>query len=140
MKISEGSVEYNGKILGKDIKVLPDLGLLIENAGLYPELTGFRNLQLLAKLNEKVTDNQIRDIITKVGLNPDDKRPFRKYSLGMKQRIVIAQALMESPRILMLDEPTNALDENGVSTIRELIKDAKKTEQLFCWQAIIKKI
>ncbi|MCI8717402.1 MAG: ABC transporter ATP-binding protein [Lachnospiraceae bacterium] len=126
MKISEGSVEYNGKILGKDIKVLPDLGLLIENAGLYPELTGFRNLQLLAKLNEKVTDNQIRDIITKVGLNPDDKRPFRKYSLGMKQRIVIAQALMESPRILMLDEPTNALDENGVSTIRELIKDAKK--------------
>ena len=80
----------------------------------------------MAKLNEKVTDNQIRDIITKVGLNPDDKRPFRKYSLGMKQRIVIAQALMESPRILMLDEPTNALDENGVSTIRELIKDAKK--------------
>lgn len=125
MNIDKGRVEYNGKVLGKDMKVLPNLGLLIENAGLYPELSGFRNLQLLAKLNGKINDEQIRETIAKVGLEPDDKRPFRKYSLGMKQRIVLAQALMEDPEILMLDEPTNALDEDGVATIRELILEQK---------------
>lgn len=125
MNIDKGQVEYNGMVLGRDMKVLPKLGLLIENAGLYPELSGFRNLQLLAKLNGKINDDRIRETISGVGLDPNDKRPFAKYSLGMKQRIVLAQALMESPEILMLDEPTNALDEDGVETIRELILEQK---------------
>ena len=126
MPIDSGSVICNGKQLRKDMKILPNLGIQIENAGLYPELTGFHNLQLLAKLNNKIDDEQIRDTIRKVGLDSFDKRPFRKYSLGMKQRIVLAQALMEKPDILMLDEPTNTLDEDGINDIRNLILEEKR--------------
>lgn len=126
MKISEGEIICDGKKLHKDIKVLPNLGLILENAGLYPELTGFENLKLLAKLNKKIGDDEIRETIKKVGLDPDDKRTFKKYSLGMKQRIIIAQAIMEKPDILLLDEPTNALDEDGVEDIRRLIYEEKK--------------
>ncbi len=126
IKIHSGEIRLDGKVLHKDMKVLPDLGIIIENAGLYPELTGFENLKQLAKLNKKIGESEIREAITRVGLNPDDKKPFRKYSLGMKQRIVIAQAIMEKPQILMLDEPTNALDEDGVTDIRQLIKEEKQ--------------
>lgn len=126
MDISEGEIVLNEKVLHKDMKVLPNLGITLENAGLYPELTGLDNLKLLAKLNHKISEDEIRETIQNVGLNPDDKRAFRKYSLGMKQRIVFAQAIMEKPDILLLDEPTNALDENGVNTIRELILAEKQ--------------
>lgn len=126
MKIDEGEIEWNGQILHKDFEVLPNLGIVLENAGLYPDLTGFQNLKYLAKVNKKISDEEIREIIIRVGLNPEDKRTFRKYSLGMKQRIVLAQALMEKPDILLLDEPTNALDEEGVKEIRELIKAEKE--------------
>lgn len=126
MPIDSGTVICNGKQLHKEMKILPNLGIQIENAGLYPELTGFRNLQLLAKLNNKIDDEQIRDTIRKVGLDSFDKRPFHKYSLGMKQRIVLAQALMEKPDILMLDEPTNTLDEDGINDIRNLILEEKR--------------
>ena len=98
---------------------------MLENAGLYPEFTGFRNLQLLAKLNGTASDADITRAIERVGLDPRDKRPFRKYSLGMKQRIVIAQAIMEQPEVLMLDEPTNALDEGGVEEIRTIIAEER---------------
>lgn len=126
MDVTEGEIYFNGKKLHKDMKVLPNLGLIIENAGLYPELTGLENLKLLAKLNNKVNEKEIRDIIKRVGLDPDDKRVFKKYSLGMKQRIIFAQAIMEKPDILLLDEPTNALDEDGVNVIRKLIKEEKQ--------------
>lgn len=126
MDVTEGEIYFNGKKLHKDMKVLPNLGLIIENAGLYPELTGLENLKLLAKLNNKVNEKEIRDIIKRVGLDPDDKRVFKKYSLGMKQRIIFAQAIMEKPDILLLDEPTNALDEEGVNVIRQLIKEEKQ--------------
>ena len=121
MNISSGEIRLDGKVLHKDIRVLPGLGIIIENAGLYSELTGFQNLQLLAKINGKIGDKEIKEAIQKVGLDPGDKRSFRKYSLGMKQRIVLAQAIMEKPDILMLDEPTNALDEEGVNEIRNII-------------------
>lgn len=126
MNISAGEIEWNGKILHKDMKVLPNLGIIIENAELYPELTGLENLKLLAKLNNKITENEIREAIKRVGLDPNDKRIFKKYSLGMKQRIIIAQAIMEKPDILLLDEPTNALDEEAVATIREIILEEKQ--------------
>lgn len=126
MDISEGEIILDGRVLHKDMKVLPNLGIMIENAGLYPELTGFENLNLLAKLNHKIGKNEIRHVIEKVGLDPNDKRKFRKYSLGMKQRIVFAQAVMEKPDILLLDEPTNALDENGVNDIRKIIQEEKQ--------------
>ncbi len=125
MKPSSGEVWLDGKLLHKDMRVLPNLGIVIENAGLYPELSGFDNLKLLAKLNGKINDNDICEAIKKVGLDPNDKRPFRKYSLGMKQRIVLAQAIMEKPDTLLLDEPTNALDEDGIRDIRNIILEEK---------------
>ena len=126
MKSSSGEVILDGKVLGRDMKVLPEMGIIIENAGLYPELTGFDNLKLLAKLNRKISEQEIKETIERVGLNPNDKRSFRKYSLGMKQRIILAQAIMEKPQIIMLDEPTNALDEDGIHEIRTIIMEEKK--------------
>ncbi|MBY0759363.1 MULTISPECIES: ABC transporter ATP-binding protein [Sellimonas] len=126
MKIDSGEIRLDDKVLHKDMKVLPDLGIVIENAGLYPELSGFDNLWLLAKIKKKIGKEEIREAIRLMGLDPDDKRPVRKYSLGMKQRIVLAQAIMEKPQILMLDEPTNSLDEGGVEDIRKLVKREKE--------------
>ncbi|MBQ6541174.1 MAG: ATP-binding cassette domain-containing protein [Lachnospiraceae bacterium] len=126
MDLTSGTVTLDGKELHKDFEVLPDLGLTIENAGLYPELTGMENLRLLAKLNKKIGDEEIREAIERVGLDPKDRRSFRKYSLGMKQRIVVAQAIMEKPDILLLDEPTNALDEDGVDLVRKIILEEKE--------------
>lgn len=129
---TEGEISLDGKILHKDMAVLPNMGIMIENAGLYPDLTGFENLRLLAKLNGKISRDEIRNAIEKSGLNPDDKRPFKKYSLGMKQRIVFAQAIMETPDIMFLDEPTNALDEGGVNDIRKIILEQKERGALVC--------
>ncbi len=126
MKIDSGEILYNKQWLHKDFPILPSLGITLENAGLYPEFTGLKNLQLLAKLNNKIDDAQIKATIERVGLDPNDKRTYKKYSLGMKQRIVIAQAIMEQPDIIMLDEPTNSLDEDGVQLIRQIIKEEKQ--------------
>lgn len=126
MKIDSGEILYKNQRLHKDFPILPNLGITLENAGLYPEFTGFKNLQLLAKLNKKVDDAQIKKTIERVGLNPNDKRTYKKYSLGMKQRIVIAQAIMEKPDVIMLDEPTNSLDEDGVQLIRQIVKEEKE--------------
>ena len=126
MGVSSGKIFLDDRELHKDMRVLENIGITIENAGLYPELAGFDNLKLLSGLKRKIDDNKIRETIVRVGLDPDDKRPFRKYSLGMKQRIVIAQAIMEEPDILMLDEPTNALDEEGIERIRKIISEEKQ--------------
>lgn len=126
IKPDEGKVEYEGKVLYKDMDVLPDVGMIIENAGLYPEFTGKKNLEILAKINKKATSEDIVNSIKRVGLDPEDKRIFRKYSLGMKQRIIIAQAIMEKPNIILLDEPTNALDESGVKQVRQIIMEEKE--------------
>ena len=126
MKVDSGEVRLDKKVLKKDIDILPNLGIILENAGLYPEFTGMENLEMLAKVNKKVQREEIENTIRRVGLNPADKRLYRKYSLGMKQRIVIAQAIMEQPDILMLDEPTNALDENGIDKIRHIILEEKE--------------
>ena len=126
MDLTSGSITLDGKELHKDFEVLPNLGLTIENAGLYPELTGMENLRLLARLNKKIGDEEIREAIERVGLDPKDRRTYRKYSLGMKQRIVVAQAIMEKPDILLLDEPTNALDEDGVDLVRKIILEEKE--------------
>lgn len=90
MGVSSGKIFLDDRELHKDMRVLENIGITIENAGLYPELAGFDNLKLLSGLKRKIDDNKIRETIVRVGLDPDDKRPFRKYSLGMKQRIVIA--------------------------------------------------
>ncbi|MEG1981354.1 MAG: ABC transporter ATP-binding protein [Clostridia bacterium] len=121
-----GSITVNGKVIGKDISSPENLGLIIENVGLWPDLNCMESLTVLANLNKKIGKAEIASSISKVGLDPNDKRPFRKYSLGMKQRLVIAQAIMEKPELIILDEPTNALDENGVSLLREIVLDEKK--------------
>lgn len=126
MKIDSGEIMYHNKALHKDFPILPNLGITIENAGLYLEFTGFKNLQLLAKLKKIIGDEEIKEAIKRVGLDPNDKRTYKKYSLGMKQRIVLAQAIMERPDIIMLDEPTNSLDESGVSLIRQVITEEKQ--------------
>ncbi|SFR81671.1 ABC transporter ATP-binding protein [Anaeromicropila populeti] len=126
MKIDSGEISCDGKILHRDIPILPNTGIILENAGLYPEFTGMKNLKLLAQINSKIGDNEIAEAISRVGLDPYDKRIIKKYSLGMKQRIVLAQAIMEKPDILLLDEPTNALDNAGVELIRKIIREEKE--------------
>lgn len=119
---TSGAVYIGQRKLGKDIDFPESLGLLIENPGFLPGYTGFRNLTLLAGIKSKIDDSQIRKAILDVGLEPDDKRMYKKYSLGMKQRLGIAAAIMESPELLILDEPTNALDDSGTEQICNLIK------------------
>lgn len=126
MNIDSGEIVCDGMVLHKQISMLPNLGIVLENAGLYAELSGIDNLMMLAKLKNIANKEMIIHAIERVGLDPTDKRPIKKYSLGMKQRIVLAQAIMESPDILMLDEPTNALDESGIEEIRQVILEEKK--------------
>lgn len=126
MKVNSGEVLYNGEDLFQKTKNPPVIGITIENMGMYPEFTGFRNLKFLASIRKLITDEDIRNSIVRVGLDPDDKRPIKKYSLGMRQRITLAQAFMEKPEILLLDEPTNGLDESGVELVRGILKEEAK--------------
>lgn len=126
MKPTKGTVYLDDKIVYKDMKCLPSVGLIIENVGLYPEFTGLKNLEFLSRIKNTIGILDIKDAISRVGLDPDDKRPFRKYSLGMKQRIILAQAIMEKPDILILDEPTNGLDEEGVLLVRDIVQQEQK--------------
>ena len=121
IKPTEGKITINGKVLHKDISFPESIGVLIENPAFLDGYSGFENLKMLASIKNIVKDYQIKDIIRAVGLNPDDKKHYKKYSLGMKQRLGIACALMESPDIIILDEPTNALDSDGITTVKELI-------------------
>ncbi len=125
MKVDEGKIIWEGKVLHKDLAVLPSLGIVLENAGLFPNMTGFENLKYLAALTGKIGNEEIENAILRVGLEPKDKRTYKKYSMGMKQRLAIAQAIMERPDVIMLDEPTNALDEEGVLRIRTIIQEEK---------------
>lgn len=125
MRIDSGEICLDGRVLHRDMDILPHMGIVLENAGLYPEYTGVRNLQILGKLTG-VSLEAIREAVMRVGLDPDDRRTYQKYSLGMKQRIIIAQAIMEKPDVLLLDEPTNALDEGGVERIRKVVAEEKE--------------
>ena len=120
---TSGEILYDGKVLYQDISTPPNMGIIIENMGLYPEFTGFDNLKYLVGIRKRISDEEIRAAIERVGLDPKDKRKIKKYSLGMKQRILLAQAFMEKPDTLLLDEPTNSLDEEGVGLIRDILKE-----------------
>lgn len=123
---SEGQVFVNKKQLGKDLSFPEHMGLFLENPSFLDAYTGFDNLKILAALNDYVSDDEIRNALKRVGLDPDDKRKYRKYSLGMKQRLGIAAAIMEKPEILILDEPLNALDTDGVQLVSEIIREEKE--------------
>ena len=130
IQIDEGEILLDGETCNSRKNKTMDLGIMIENMGLYPELNAYDNLNYLTGLNKKVSKETINKYIEMVGLNSKDKRPFRKYSLGMKQRLVFAQAIYENPSILLLDEPTNSLDENGVNTIRNIIMELKSKDRI----------
>lgn len=123
---TSGRILVNHKEIGKDTDFPEDVGLIIETPGFLPNLTGFQNLEILASLRKKIGKAQIREAIEKVGLDPDLKKHVAKYSLGMRQRLGIAQAIMEDPSILILDEPFNGLDKAGVAQMHALILSLKQ--------------
>lgn len=118
----QGHVVVAGKVIGKEIDFPQNIGAIIEAPGFLPTVSAYKNLEYLASLRGLIGKSEIRKAISLVGLNPDDKKHVSKYSLGMKQRLGLAQAIMENPDILILDEPMNGLDNDGVSEIRELLR------------------
>ena len=121
-----GIIDINGKILGKDISLPESIGVLIENPAFIGNYTGFKNLKVLASIQNRIGDEQIRKALEDIGLDPDDKRTYRKYSLGMKQKLGIAAAVMENPDIIILDEPINALDDVSVEKVHDILEEQKK--------------
>ena len=122
---TEGEALIDGRKLHKDISFPSSCGLLLETPAFIDSFTGFENLKMIASIKKKVSDSDIRECIKKVGLDPDDNKKYRKYSLGMKQRLGIAGAILEKPDIVILDEPTNALDVDGVELVKEIIREQK---------------
>ena len=123
---TEGRILIDGKELGKDMDFPDDMGLLIENPAFLGGYSGLQNLKLLASIRETAGEDEIRSAITRVGLDPDSRKKYRKYSLGMKQRLGIAGAVFERPALLILDEPTNALDAAGVEMLRGIVREEKE--------------
>ena len=121
-----GIIDIDGKILGKDISFPESIGVLIENPSFIGNYTGFKNLKVLASIQNRIGDEQIRKALEDIGLDPDDKRTYRKYSLGMKQKLGIAAAVMENPDIIILDEPINALDDVSVEKVHDILEEQKK--------------
>jgi len=119
---TEGEVTIDGQVLGKDISFPNSLGALIESPGFIANYSGFKNLKILSEIQDKIDDNKINEVLTMVGLDPKEKKKFKKYSLGMKQKLGIAAAIMEEPEIIILDEPTNALDESSVISLRKTLQ------------------
>ena len=129
LRPTKGKIMVDYQQVGKDMDFPEDMGIIIETPGFLPYASGMKNLQILASLNRKVNNNQIAKTIKRVGLDPKIKKPVSKYSLGMRQRLGIAQAIMEDPRILILDEPFNGLDKHGVEDMRGLIKELKERKK-----------
>ena len=121
-----GSITVNGERVGVDVDFPRDMGLIIETPGFLPNVTGIKNLEILASLNKKIGLREIAASMRAVGLDPSMNKPVGKYSLGMRQRLGIAQAIMENPSLLILDEPLNGLDKHGVREMRQLIKGLKE--------------
>lgn len=126
----EGEIVVNGKVIGKDIDFPENLGALIETPGFIWYQSGYANLAYLAGIRNKISKETVKDAIRKVGLDPESKKWVGKYSLGMRQRLGIAQAIMESPDVLILDEPMNGLDESGVEDIRNLLLEYKGKDRI----------
>lgn len=126
LPVTEGLVKVGGKYIGREIDFPESIGVIIETPGFLANLSGRRNLEILAGLRGKLKREDITEVLLRVGLNPDLKKPVSKYSLGMRQRLGIAQAIMEEPEFLILDEPFNGLDRHGVEEIRRLILKEKE--------------
>lgn len=128
--VTDGSITVADKVIGKDVDFPENIGVIIETPGFLLHESGFKNLEILAGLRKKISREEIKMVMEKTGLSPELKRPVAKYSLGMRQRLGIAQAIMENPELLILDEPFNGLDKQGVADIREILlklKEERKT-------------
>jgi ABC-2 type transport system ATP-binding protein len=122
---TRGRVWVSGREIGKDVEFPGETGVLIETPGFLPHYSGSRNLQLLAMIRNRISREDIADTIRLVGLDPNEPKPVRTYSTGMRQRLGIAQAIMENPRLLLLDEPTNGLDREGIKDVHRLLKELR---------------
>lgn len=121
-KLSSGKITVDGKVIGKDVEIPKGMGVIIEAPGFIGNFSGYENLKYLASIRHVIGKEEIRKAMVTVGLDPDMKKWVGKYSLGMRQRLGIAQAIMENPEILLLDEPTNGLDKRGVDELRSLLQ------------------
>lgn len=126
IKPTEGEIKVFGKKIGKDCDFPDSVGIIIETPGFIPYYSGYKNLKLLADLNRNITGEQVKNAMNQVGLAPELKRHVKKYSLGMRQRLGLAQAIMENPELLILDEPMNGLDKDGVSDMRKYLLELKE--------------
>ena len=122
---SGGEIIVDGEQVGKDVDFAPKTGIIIEEPGFLLQLSAIRNLKILANVSQEVSSRQIIEIMKLVGLDPYEEKPVSKYSLGMRQRLGIAQAIMENPNNLILDEPFNGLDNSGIKEVYELLKKFK---------------
>lgn len=125
MHPEEGVILVNGKRVGRDVDMPEDIGAIIEAPGFLPNYSGYKNLRFLANIRRKIGKEEILNVLKTVGLDPESRKHVGKYSLGMRQRLGIAQAIMEDPEILILDEPMNGLDNAGVKDIRALLLELK---------------
>lgn len=125
MHLEEGVILVNGKRVGRDVDMPEDIGAIIEAPGFLPNYSGYKNLRFLANIRRKIGKEEILNVLKTVGLDPESRKHVGKYSLGMRQRLGIAQAIMEDPEILILDEPMNGLDNAGVQDIRALLLELK---------------
>lgn len=125
MHPEEGVILVNGKRVGRDVDMPEDIGAIIEAPGFLPNYSGYKNLRFLANIRRKIGKEEILSVLKTVGLDPESRKHVGKYSLGMRQRLGIAQAIMEDPEILILDEPMNGLDNAGVQDIRALLLELK---------------
>ncbi len=129
VKPTNGEIYVDGKRIGKDCDFPENVGIIIETPGFIPYYSGLKNLKLLANLRGKITALDAKNTMRKVGLDPELKRHVGKYSLGMRQRLGLAQAIMEDPELLILDEPMNGLDKDGVKDMRQYLLDLKSQEK-----------
>ena len=126
VKLNEGTITVNGKVMGKDLRVLKKAGIIIEEPGFLRNKSGMKNLEYLYMINNKRDKKYLRSVMENVGLDPYSRKKVGKYSLGMRQRLAIAQATMEDQDIIILDEPMNGLDNHGVQEVREYLLQLKK--------------
>jgi bacitracin transport ATP-binding protein BcrA len=129
MHPEEGVILVNDKRVGRDVDMPEDIGAIIEAPGFLPNYSGYKNLRFLANIRRKIGKEEILNVLKTVGLDPESRKHVGKYSLGMRQRLGIAQAIMEDPEILILDEPMNGLDNAGVQDIRALLLELKAQEK-----------
>ena len=122
IKPDKGRIIIDGKVLWRDISFPESVGILIESPTFLDGLTRFKNVKTLASIKNIITDNDTRKSLSDVGLDPDLSKKYKAYSLGMKQRLGIAAAIMERPEVILLDEPTNALDGEGIELVKALIE------------------